>query len=502
MASKKYILMLALFGLLQTAAFAQTTPSTDASDDYILDSSKVSTGSMAQYNQFKNNEYPYPAKPKNQWELGLSGGAGYLLSDIKSKIGAAGGLSLRKALGHVVSLRAGWTGSIINGEAKYGNGVNFKTQEHMLSLDALFSLNTISHYRGNPKTNFYVLAGYSVVLAQVRTLRADGQYHVYHDELQRGLITTLFGTNVPSRVNSKGSKSQWLFHGLDVGGGFAFKVSDKVNFGIEQKFIFTPTDELDALRKGKSNDILSYSTLRLNLNIGSSSKTIQPLWWVNPNNYVYNEVNVPKHMKIPTPVLPDGDGDGITDQFDQEPNTPAGAAVDSHGVAKDTDGDGVPDYKDKQLLTPQSWFPVDADGVGTEPESKCCAELRARLDSGGWGKNNCNIGGLPSVQFKSGSSKLSAAATASLNTAAAQINANPNCKVKVTGYGASSKREQQLSWDRVSAVIKYLVDKQGIAENRLIFYYGQEGDANTVDLEGTTEEGPNTVPAPHPNMRR
>jgi hypothetical protein len=72
----------------------------------------------------------------------------------------------------------------------------------------------------------------------------------------------------------------------------------------------------------------------------------------------------------------------------------------------------------------------------------------------------------------------------------------------VIGYGASSKSAQQLSWERVNAVIKYLVEKQGVSESRLLFVYAQDGDANTVDLQGTTEDGPNTVPAPHPNLRK
>ena len=54
----------------------------------------------------------------------------------------------------------------------------------------------------------------------------------------------------------------------------------------------------------------------------------------------------------------------------------------------------------------------------------------------------------------------------------------------------------------MNSVIKYLVEKQGIAEDRFIFSYGGEGDANTVDLMGTTEEGPNTIPAPHPNLKK
>jgi OOP family OmpA-OmpF porin len=53
-------------------------------------------------------------------------------------------------------------------------------------------------------------------------------------------------------------------------------------------------------------------------------------------------------------------------------------------------------------------------------------------------------------------------------------------------------------------VINYLVEKEGISSDRFIFRYGQSGgDENTVDLkDGSNEEGPNTVPAPHPNLRR
>jgi len=207
-------------------------------------------------------------------------------------------------------------------------------------------------------------------------------------------------------------------------------------------------------------------------------------------------------MKLPKVVLPDGDGDGVTDQFDLEPNTPKGCPVDSHGVTKDTDGDGVPDCRDKEILTPLKCFPVNADGVGTCPEPACCKEIRDMLANMEPKKTiECTIGSLPSVQFK-GNAKLSKAAEAVLASAAATIKANPNCNVKVIGYGTSSKAAQQMSWERVNAVIKYLAEKQGISESRLLFQYGQDGDANTVDLQGTLESGPNTVPAPHPNLSK
>jgi|GEM_PF-2871636 len=110
--------------------------------------------------------------------------------------------------------------------------------------------------------------------------------------------------------------------------------------------------------------------------------------------------------------------------------------------------------------------------------------------------NLCNITDLPSVQFRSNSSKLLPSAQGILTSVGNQLKNNPTCKAKVTGYGDASKRGQQLSWDRVNAVIKYLVEEMGISEDRCLFLYGQSGNPNTVDLMPTTEDGPHSVPAP------
>ncbi|MFN5376645.1 MAG: OmpA family protein [Chitinophagaceae bacterium] len=226
------------------------------------------------------------------------------------------------------------------------------------------------------------------------------------------------------------------------------------------------------------------------------TKSVEPLYWKNPLEFVYSELNSPKRMKMPKVVLADADGDGITDQFDREPNTPAGAPVDAHGVSKDTDGDGVPDYKDKQLITPTECQPVDANGVGKCPEPPCCKIVPPAP--------SCNMGSIPSITFAKNSAKLSAGAESLLAAVADRLKNNPVCKVFITGYAEASKVSQQMSWDRVNAIISYLTEKQGIAADRLINKYGQtEGDINVIDLSATGEniEGPNTVPAPHPNLR-
>lgn len=515
MASKKYILLVALFVAFSVAGFAQTT---DWGWNW-KDSSKVPSKSMPQYNEFLQNNYPYPAKPRNQWELGFSAGTFRITGDVKAKAGFGGGLSLRKALNHVFSVRGQYLGSFNHGVPNtYGTSIGqreYKTLTHQALLEVVTSLNTLSGYRGNPNWNLYIFGGYGVTANQIRQ-NVGGNYQVFYaapyPNSQAGLLTTIWGAEHNNR------KGWAVTQGFSIGAGFAKKINNRINIGLEQRFIFTsPGYDLndgyqDVASRGvnditnRSNDFFSNLTARLNYNLGSSSKKVQPLWWINPNNYIYNEVNAPQHMKMPKVKLDDKDGDGVTDQFDLEPNTPAGAKVDARGRALDTDGDGIPDFRDKEPLTPQKWFPVNNEGVGTAPEPNCCKELRDELSkvkdelaSGVKSGASCSIDALPSIQFKGGN-KLSKDAQAVLATVAQKINANPNCKVKVIGYASADKKSQQASWEKVNAVIKFLVEKQGVAESRFIFTYGQQGDVNTVDLQGTTEDGPNTVPAPHPHM--
>ena len=125
-----------------------------------------------------------------------------------------------------------------------------------------------------------------------------------------------------------------------------------------------------------SDDCYNFLSLGLNINLGG--KAVEPLWWLNPLDYAYSEIRNPRLMRLPKPVLPDSDLDGVTDQFDQE-QTPEGCPVDTHGVTRDTDGDGVPDCKDKEFITPTYCQPVDADGVGKCPcpDSTCVGRASA-----------------------------------------------------------------------------------------------------------------------------
>ena len=539
---------MALVTIFNVISFAQT------SNNIWTDSAKVPAKRMAQYKEFMDNQTPYPAKPRDQIEIGASLGYAALFSDIDPRFGYGGSIYARKALSHTWSIRAAYTGMMTYGldwkaskvsdlpnngagtpwaaYASTKQGIyyaNYKNKTHAASIDFVYSLNTLDFYRGNPKWNIYVFGGYTLLAADVDVNALDshgnpykitdnptdtaGGYTYINPERRRSdikqdlknLFDKTYESNAPTHYQNRNTitriNNNWLLrHAVDFGGGVSYKLNKKVNIGFEEKFIDAFDDELDGVMGDatkKTNDIYYYTSFHISYNVGKSSKRVEPLWWINPNNYVYSELNKPSHIKFPKPVLPDADGDGVTDQFDLEPNTPAGAQVDTHGRALDTDGDGVPDYRDKEKLTPQNCFPVDADGVGKCPEPVC----KCKVDSVVAVPTTCTLTALPSIQFKSGA-KLSKEAEELLSATAEKIKASPICKVKVIGHPAADKVSQQLTWERVNAIIKYLVEKQNIAESRFIFTYdGGNGDQNTIDLQGTMEDGPNTVPAPHPNLR-
>ena len=78
-------------------------------------------------------------------------------------------------------------------------------------------------------------------------------------------------------------------------------------------------------------------------------------------------------------------------------------------------------------------FPVDVDGIGKCPEPACCTELRQKIEECcNKPAPSCNLGSFGPVQFKSGSSVLSATAKAQLDDVARQLNENATCNFKVT----------------------------------------------------------------------
>lgn len=525
MSSKKYLFLTALLSLLTLSqVFGQSTPV--SGHDY-LDTSYVRDARMDQQRSFLNNESSFPAKPKDMWELGIHGGYNWIVGDqIPSDFGFGAGLSLRKAIGHTFSVRGdfgyleakGVGRSTVSARNLAGTGAfsaygsngqfypDYKMTAGYAALDLVVSLNNIMFHKENPTTNWYLFGGYTALLykTDMNALNGSSAYTGTYTGSRKEIVDQVknahddsYETRMPtSRTTIKGKN---LRHSVDGGVGVAFKISPRFNIGVEEKLIMPFDPELNGISRdgsgGKSRavDLLAYTNVRLNFNLGNASKRTEPLYWENPLGYAYNELNSPRHMLLPDPVLPDSDGDGVTDQFDKCPDTPEGVPVDVNGCPLDTDGDGVPDYKDKELITPTYCQPVDEDGVGK------CPEIVKEKDV------TCDLGTLPSISFSGNSVTLSDDAKSLLSSVASQMRESPDCRVVVSGHAQSSKSSEQLAWDRVNSVINYLNEQEGIPASRFIFKYkGGAGDINTVDLRGATanDGGPNMVTPPHPNLRR
>ena len=571
MASKKYSFLTGFLCLLASIGFSQMGSSYDVKDSSVIPSKR-----MPQHTEFLNGTYNFPAKPRNQWEVGVKVGAFTVSGDVPAVFPTPGfGVHVRKAFGYVFSARLeymygigkglSWkptenfaknTAWAVNGYSapiRQGDGTlasvqslpqyggyptnepfqevfyNYLTHTQDLSLQGVFTLNNIRFHKSKTGINLYGFAGVggSIYRTYVNALNSDGvtpynfesivggatfTYKNRHDI--RKALKDAMDKSYETKAQNQGDNRPKLFGQTfkpsgTIGIGVAVKLTKRLNLAIEDRQTFIKDDLLDGQQwqeqawgdASLTGDFDSYNFGSIGLNINLGAKSVEPLWWLNPLDYAYSEIRNPRLMRLPKPVLPDSDGDGVTDQFDQE-QTPQGCPVDTHGVSRDTDGDGVPDCKDKELVTPTYCQPVDADGVGKCPcpDSTCFEGLIKR-------GNDCAItlGALPSVTFKKGTIKISDDAKALLASVGSRLRNSPGCRVVVVGYCSSNKREQQLSWDRVNAVINYLVEKEGLSADRFIFQYGQEGgDCDTVDLRAAAEgeEGPNTVPAPHPNLRK
>ena len=530
MASKKYALILGLVFMMASSVLAQT-----GSGYSIFDSAVVPAKRLPQQNEFLNNTYNFPAKPRDMFEIGASFGSVGVAGDVAARIPQLGlEVHIRKSLGYVFSLRLqyfngvakglsykpafgyaknpSWTstgrGGNLTAAQNYTGAVfyNFRAHIQDLSVQGIVNLNNIRFHKDKNKVNIYAGAGIgaSWYHTKINSLDANGNNYstlfnkvaaqpiAYSNrkdiikQLKEGLDNTYETEGESERTGQPSLGNNVLLPSFTFLIGASYKLNDKFNISLEDRHTFIPTQLLDGQRwqeqtvsdavRQSNNDSYNYLSLGLNYNVGNKAKSVQPLWWLNPLDYAYGELNNPKHMKLPKPVLDDTDGDGVTDQLDKEANTPAGCPVDAHGVSRDTDGDGVPDCKDKQLITPTECQPVDADGVGKCPPPACCSKIDSLIAAGA-----C-AGDYPSLSIKTAS--LTADSKALLASVASKLKNKPNCTITITAYPSASKAQQSLADKKLDAVKNYLIETLGISTDRvMVDKVIDGGDANTIDIK-------------------
>lgn len=528
----------------------------------ILDSSYYPKGKpQKQFHRYLDHQEAFPPKPRNMWEVGVGGGLYNILGDVPTvmlwqKGGGGLNVNVRKSIGYIFSLRAQY----IYGVAKnmdiqpttaydkpyttFGyvplqqagpNGADSmiyrstRSESSHINLDLMFNAGNINFHKARNKMSFFGYMGLGVLGYKTWVNAVNDRFLQYNfqtfvtdptakaskirSEVRKGFDKTYESAAANDGTKTLGKKLHRDF-APSIGLGVQFKINKQFNIQLEDRYTFPMDPYLDGTRfgrnlggtavsSGRTSDAINYFSVGVNMNI-KSKKCVEPLYWINPLDHAYNELSYPRHMILPNPVLPDKDEDGVTDQFDKCPKTPKDLPVDAHGCPLDTDGDGVPDYKDKQLITPTECQPVDADGVGNCPCPDGCKEMVSNNGNGKTSdKNPCGNIGAGTLLFPEKSNKINKGMEVQLATLAAQMQANPLCKVVIMGGGTGSKVKEQKSWEHVNAVIEYMSEKNSIGRDRFIFKYGEAGDENIVTYRpaNVDENGESNVPPPHPNIK-
>jgi OmpA-OmpF porin, OOP family len=246
---------------------------------------------------------------------------------------------------------------------------------------------------------------------------------------------------------------------IPVGIGAKFRLTDAVQFVLGYTENFTDDDNLDGVKANyPTRDHYSYGYGGFEFTLGPKSK--RNLDWVNPVAMMYDELydaalrqevealrgRVTNVENAVNDLKKDSDGDGVSDQFDKCPNTPAGTVV---------DGAGCP------IKFPQ----VDSAST-TKPIGTAYANIQFDFDSSVLRTSSYPVLDATSADLRSGSGKM----------------------VELDGYASSegtAAHNMKLSKDRAESVKTYLVNS-GVEARRLkVKAYGETHPI----ADNSTEEG-------------
>ncbi|MFI5139589.1 MAG: OmpA family protein, partial [Sphingobacteriales bacterium] len=255
----------------------------------------------------------------------------------------------------------------------------------------------------------------------------------------------------PTPIDALGNPTPWgkyaneLF--IPVGVGVKFKLSDQLDLNLGYTENFMDGYNLSGVHAGYPTDNkYSYGYAGLEYTFGSKSKP--SLEWANPVAMMYDELydaalrqevealkgRVANVETAVNDLKKDSDGDGVADQFDKCPNTPAGTVVDGSGC------------------------PIVFPKVDTSLFVK-------KTDMAGMGAPKT---AYSNIQFEFDSSVLKTSSYPVLDATSADLRATGS-SAELDGYASSegtAAHNLRLSKDRANSVKTYLVNS-GVPAKKL-----------------------------------
>ncbi|WP_256010763.1 OmpA family protein [Desertivirga xinjiangensis] len=389
---------------------APTTTVFGGSSQYRTWSIGVNGGVLAPIIPFGSNDY-------NEWEMDFGYGA-----------------FIKKQFTHGFAAKLDFHRGKLNGDADVSNppgaaSTGFQTELHYaIALKGVASFGNVSFLSRTKNVNFYGEAGAGIASYDVKSQR------------------------IPVAGNDG---EDALF--IPVGVGANFKLSNVITLNLGYTANFLDNDDLDgAFDNGSSNkDRWSYGYAGLEFALGNKAKP--SLLYTNPIAVMYDELKDPtlrqevEALKTRVSTLEntvnqlsaDADGDGVSDKFDKEPNSAAGAVVDGSG---------------RTIKFP------NADSLASAANP------------------------YGNIQFEFDSSVLKTSSYPALDKVASDLRANSAAKIGLDGHASAEGTESynvNLSRDRANSVKTYLVNS-GVDANRIsVKAYGESRPI----ASNATEEG-------------
>lgn len=348
----KKTVALSCASLLLVGAASAQTDSTKKATPVMSDTAKTAKvfGGLGQYKTFS---------------LGLSGGITSPtvltggINDWHAKISWAVSGSARVQLSHFFSIEGDLLYGRLEGTGEkadfYNNGAQsgdyFKTKLWQPSISGRLDFGSVSFLHRKNAINFFGTAGIGYDIYQPSGV-LNGAPFTYADY--------------------NGSTNHYVWEMvIPVGVGINFRLTDSWALKLGYTEQFSDGDNLDGYHHNyPSKDKFGFAYAGLEWTLGSSSKP--NIEWVNPIAMAYDElydealrqevaalkVRVGNVENAVNDLKKDSDGDGVSDQFDKCPGTPAGTVVDGSGCPIKFP---TPDTTAKVAVTPYGNIQFDFD---------------------------------------------------------------------------------------------------------------------------------------------
>jgi OOP family OmpA-OmpF porin len=310
-------------------------------------------------------------------------------------------------------------------------------------------------------------------------LRLDGLYHFMPENRLVPYLAAGIG-GIRLEPDSGSSDDSFL---INAGGGLKYFLTESIALRGDARYVNTFDDSYSNL----------IYTLSLDFLFGGQKKAVAAAAPIDSDgDGVTDDLDqcpgTPAGVAVDADGCPpDSDGDGVYDYQDRCPGTPAGAAVDSDGCPLDSDGDGVYDYQDRCPDTPagaavdSDGCPLDSDGDGVYDYQDQCPDTPKdlKVDEDGCPiMQEQQVSMRLDIQFDLNKAEVKPQYHQQLKKVADFLTTYPKTHAVIEGHSdntGDADYNKDLSQRRAASVRVYLIEKFDIAPDRLTAVgYGEE----------------------------